>query len=501
MENLPEQDLFIFELANNHQGDVEHAKLIIEKMASIAKKYKVQASIKFQLRDLATFIHPMAVKSGSNKHISRFTSTALSLEQFGELVQFVKVHGLYTMASVFDERSIESFLDLNIDLLKVASCSATDYPLLRGLKKLNHATILSTASLEQNEIERAIYCLGKKQAQLAIMHCVGLYPTENQDLLLSRIEKIKHWFPGHKVGYSTHEHPNEFRPIQMAKALGCQIFEKHVGLETPAYKLNKYSASPLQVEQWIQSYLEGCSFIKNKEEDYHRVHDCERNQLSGLQRGIYSKRNINLGEKLGPENTALAFPVNPGQATSKTYWSESIYARTAHSNESVIQEKGIEERESSHLDDLLIFYTRLTHHAGLVIPENTQAEISIHQGVDQVTELGSLIITMINQEICQKYILLAQGQGHPSHCHDDRVEFIKLLYGDSQLSRADETIELSPHVFYRVNKDCFHSFKSNSGAVLEELTTTYSPGKSHYQNPENKRGQVKVVWENSRWIC
>ncbi len=34
-------DLFIFEMANSHQGDVEHGKDIIREMGKIARKYNI----------------------------------------------------------------------------------------------------------------------------------------------------------------------------------------------------------------------------------------------------------------------------------------------------------------------------------------------------------------------------------------------------------------------------------------------------------------------------
>ena len=38
-------DLFIFEMANSHQGDVEHGKDIIHEMGKIAKNYNIEILI------------------------------------------------------------------------------------------------------------------------------------------------------------------------------------------------------------------------------------------------------------------------------------------------------------------------------------------------------------------------------------------------------------------------------------------------------------------------
>ena len=49
-------DLFIFEMANSHQGDVEHGKDIIHEMGKIARKYNINAAVKLQYRNLDNFI-------------------------------------------------------------------------------------------------------------------------------------------------------------------------------------------------------------------------------------------------------------------------------------------------------------------------------------------------------------------------------------------------------------------------------------------------------------
>ena len=50
-------NLFVLDLANNHFGDLKHAKKIIDKFSIIIKKFKINACIKFQFRDLETYIH------------------------------------------------------------------------------------------------------------------------------------------------------------------------------------------------------------------------------------------------------------------------------------------------------------------------------------------------------------------------------------------------------------------------------------------------------------
>ena len=49
--------LFIFELANNHMGDLKHALKLVNTYSKLSKKFKFKFAIKLQYRDLKNFIH------------------------------------------------------------------------------------------------------------------------------------------------------------------------------------------------------------------------------------------------------------------------------------------------------------------------------------------------------------------------------------------------------------------------------------------------------------
>ena len=68
--------LVILEMANNHMGDISHAKKIIKKFSYITKKFsdKIDFALKFQYRDRETFIHE-SYKHSEDKYVKRFQST------------------------------------------------------------------------------------------------------------------------------------------------------------------------------------------------------------------------------------------------------------------------------------------------------------------------------------------------------------------------------------------------------------------------------------------
>jgi N-acetylneuraminate synthase len=97
--------LFVLDLANNHQGNVAHARAIIEGIGGVVRANGVRGALKFQFRDLDTFVHPGHRTGSANKHIPRFLSTRLSSADYGALAADVRSAGLITMATPFDERS------------------------------------------------------------------------------------------------------------------------------------------------------------------------------------------------------------------------------------------------------------------------------------------------------------------------------------------------------------------------------------------------------------
>ena len=63
--------LFVFEMANNHQGNISHAFKIIDEFAALAKKHNITAAVKLQFRQLDTFIHK-DFRESDLKYVKRF---------------------------------------------------------------------------------------------------------------------------------------------------------------------------------------------------------------------------------------------------------------------------------------------------------------------------------------------------------------------------------------------------------------------------------------------
>lgn len=147
-------DLFIFEMANSHQGDLEHGKDIIHEMGKIARKYNINAAVKLQYRNLDNFIHPDYVNRTDVPHVPRFMSTRLTYDQFTELVDAIKEEGMIAISTPFDEDSVDWCMEQGIDIIKIASCSSLDWPLLEKVATTGKPLIISTGGKILSDIDK-----------------------------------------------------------------------------------------------------------------------------------------------------------------------------------------------------------------------------------------------------------------------------------------------------------------------------------------------------------
>ena len=103
--------------------------------------------------------------------------TALTQKQYETLTRAVVDNGMITMCTPFDEESVDIIQALGIDIIKVASCSAADRPLLERISETNHPVVASTAGLSLTQIDRLVSFFETRNVHFALMHCVAVYPT------------------------------------------------------------------------------------------------------------------------------------------------------------------------------------------------------------------------------------------------------------------------------------------------------------------------------------
>ncbi len=500
MKQLSFDNMFIYDLANNHQGDIEHGLNIVKAMGEVSNKLKVKAAFKFQFRQLETFIHPDYKDNKEVKHIPRFMSTGLSRGSYQTLADEVRNQGMITMATPFDEESVGMLLDLNIEFIKVASCSATDRPLLERISEINKPVVISTAGLSMDQVDLLVSFFEHKNANFALMHCVALYPTPNDKLCLNHIGNLKLRFPDVPIGFSTHECPDNYSAIGTAFAKGARLFERHVGIETNQYELNAYSSNPEQIARWIGSYQETVKICGGK----HRPPSLpeEIDSLNSLKRGVFAKTNIKKGDLIKREDVFFAMPLQKDQLTSGEWWNGIIANQNYSQNEPIsgyLTDVDVSEEELIYR--IMLQVKGMLNNARIFIGPDSFVELSNHYGIERFREFGAVIITCINREYCKKLVIQLPRQKHPYHYHEKKEETFQLLYGDLEIELEGKSSKLNLGDTFLVKPKQWHKFHTLDGAIVEEVSTTHYDNDSFYEDekikrlPREKRKTEILNWE------
>jgi N-acetylneuraminate synthase len=387
------------------------------------------------------------------------------------------------MCTPFDEASVAKIMNMGFDIIKVASCSARDWPLLERIAGSGLPIVASTGGLVQEEVDDLVSFFVHRGCEFALMHCVSIYPTPEEACHLANIAEFKERYPGRTIGWSTHEPPQDTTHVGLAAALGAQMFERHVGIETDKIKLNAYSSTPEQVDAWLAAAVRAKRLIGNRQRG--TPLEVERTSIDELKRGVFAKVEIEAGQPIGEEQVYFAFPYRPGQLSSGE-WKPGVVAKTAIAVDQPLRSGDLEIphdpdinviKRAIHEVKALLAYARvpLTH--------EFTTEYSHHYGVANFREVGAVLINVINRAYAKKVLVQLAGQMHPLHFHKLKEETFIVLWGEliSELDGRERV--LRPGDTLTVPPGVWHCFRTETGCVFEEISTTAYSNDSVYRDP------------------
>lgn len=321
------EDLFVLELANNHWGDVNRGLRIIKEFGTVVRYNDVRAAIKLQFRDVENFIHKDFIGRSDIRYIKKTIDTKLSRDELATLVDAVRRAGCVRMATPFDEKSVELCVELGLDIIKVASSDITDWPLLEKIAKTRKPVMVSTGGSSLNDIDNMVMFFENRNIPLAVNHCVSIYPAEDSELQLNQVDFLKHRYPGHVIGLSTHEYHDWQSSIMIAYAKGARSFERHIDIKTDDKPFSPYCSTPEQVAIWFQSYKKAQEMCGAPGTQKHPSPQKEIDYLTSLVRGVYAKRELPAGHVLTPDDYYLAIPLQKGQLSCRELLNDQVLAQ------------------------------------------------------------------------------------------------------------------------------------------------------------------------------
>jgi len=492
--------LIICEMANNHMGDVDHGKLMIEQFSDVCKKYSdhFRFAWKFQFRDFSTYIHKDFRNNMEHKYVKRFTETMLSKEQFVELKNHAKTHGFITMCTAFDEGSVDLISEMSFDILKVASCSFNDWPLLNKIVVTNKPIIISTAGASLEQIDSVVSFMQHRNKDISLMHCVGEYPTESNRLQLNQIDLLKQRYPNLPIGYSTHEEPAQVDAIKLALAKGIELAEKHVAVLTEKYQPNAYSVTPDQMDSWLfaaVSAIKMCGVYGERSP----ISEREQKDLLQFKRGVYLNKDVAKGHLISKNDIYYAWPNVENQllANDASKYNQFIATNYISADSPLLKHDVVIKNTREKVWNIVQEVKTFLKQSGVVYPGKADLEISHHYGLDKFYETGITMITVVNREYCKKLIIVLPNQKHPEQYHKEKEETFVVLHGEVELSLNGTVETLKKGDVITIEKEIRHEFTTKTGCIIEEVSSTHYLNDSYYTDEtisQNKDRKTFVTY-------
>jgi len=476
--------LIILDIANNHNGSIEHGKKIIDNIFELTSEFDLDVVVKFQYRELDSFIHPSFKGNWDYKYIKRFEETRLSDFEFERLISYAKSKGLLVACTPFDETSVDLIEKQDIDILKIASVSLTDWPLLNRVSNTTLPVIASTAGSKISDIDKVVSFLSKRLKHFALMHCVASYPTPDNNLQLNRIDELKKRYSPIPIGYSTHENPSNTDAVKLALAKGAQILERHVGSKENNNELNSYSSDTSHLKEWLNSIKTVLPML-DYSDSKSSVNDSELISLQGLRRGVYAKKNINKGNKLSSSDVYFAIPLQDKQLSANDFsdFKEFTAVNLIIENSPVYYEDLLVQDKKQPIALILDTIKSMIETTNLTVPKNLKLEISHHYGLEKFSKFGMVMATIVNREYCKKLLFLTEGQTNPEHYHKIKEETFYCLFGQLEVVIDNESHFLNPGMSLTIPVGSKHLIRSKIGAIAEEISTQNIPEDSYYIDP------------------
>ncbi len=326
------EDLFVLELANNHWGDVNRGLRIIHEFGTVVRYNDVRAAIKLQFRAVDNFIHKDFRDRQDIRYIKKTIDTRMSREDLAAMVEAVRRANCVRLATPFDEKSVELCMELGIEIIKIASSDVTDWPLLEKIAKTRKPVLVSTGGTSLTDIDNMVTFFENRNIPLAINHCVSLYPSEDADLQLNQIDFLKHRYPGHVIGLSTHEYHDWRSSILVAYAKGARTFERHIDIQMDGKPISPYCSTPEQVAAWFQAFKKAREMCGAPGIEKAPSSQKEVDYLTSLVRGVYARRDMSTGHILTQDDYYLAIPLQKGQLSCRELLNDQVLAQDCVAN-------------------------------------------------------------------------------------------------------------------------------------------------------------------------
>jgi len=313
----------IAEIGVNHEGSMKQAKRLIE----LAKEGGADAA-KFQsykADTLASKNSPSYWDTSKEETLSQHELfkkyDSFDADQYIELARHCQDVGIDFLSTPFDDAAVE-FLYPLVPFFKIASADLTNTPFLRKVARKGKPIVLSTGAATLAEIDSAVRTITNEGCQdLALLHCILNYPTDDFNAHLRMIKGLRRAFPQYVIGYSDHTLPDEeMSSLITSYLIGALILEKHFTHNKKLPGNDHYHAMDVRdLSRFFErlkkvNELLGC-------DDYKRPIETESISRANARRSIVINKDLPAGHIISESDITYK---RPGSGISPLHWDEVI---------------------------------------------------------------------------------------------------------------------------------------------------------------------------------
>ena len=260
---------FIAEIGQNHQGDINIAKKMVDSLKGLPI-----SCIKTAKRDIDVCLSDAQKEmiydnpnSFGRTYYEHRKALELSKNNFIELKNYVEAAGFDFISSFTDKPSLDFLQEIGVTGLKIASQRTADVKLLQSVANTKLPTILSTGMSNITDVDKAVEIL-KNNDELHLLQCTSTYPCPESELNLNVIPMYKERYKGiiNSVGFSGHH--SGVAPDIAAYMMGSRIIERHYTLSRSMKGTDHPGSLELQGIQYILKYIKQVKQAMGTSEKY-----------------------------------------------------------------------------------------------------------------------------------------------------------------------------------------------------------------------------------------
>jgi N-acetylneuraminate synthase len=306
---------FIADIAANHDGDLERARLLIR----LAKEAGADAA-KFQNFRAPKIVSDYGFRTmgGQVSHQAKWKKSVFEVYQGASipfewtpiLKETCDEVGIHYFSSPYDFEAID-MLEPYVPAYKIGSGEIDWLEALERIARLGKPVIIASGAATIGEVQQAVHSILAYNKQLVLMQCNTNYTAspENYDHIhLNVLKTYATLFPQVILGLSDHTHGNA--TVLGAVTLGARVIERHFtddnNREGPDHKF------ALNPEAWAHMVEETRQLERALGSPDKFVAANEKETVIVQRRCLRAARDLRAGETLTREDIDVLRPATPG---------------------------------------------------------------------------------------------------------------------------------------------------------------------------------------------